>query len=558
MSRTQPAEDKEVKNLPSWVPDLSVGDVDFFESEESYLSACTHKELYILDFEGNVMIFAASPFDRIVSIGESFDEIQDFGSLVKFLTVFLDVGPVYEHTKEKMLVVMRRTLIADTLDLDSQDEVALMKKEYDMQAALDQWLFRLVCYCLRADPEGSDSGSESGSDSGSGSGSGSEDGSEGGSNGEWSTDQEKDSDGPKSLGSEATTTVEDLPAKVVASEQLHLERLTNLTMEPPIESQDVSVETKIEAAEPASASSETQSTTPSRALRRAAAASRKSAREALLETFLSDPPGTLHASMSILGFPDPSTYSLLEPAILRGAASCQHKMADFPVDELFSHMWCAGDPYASSWFYTMRNKVPFRTEKGFVGIGAAVEVGDEIFWVEGAASMYVLRPREKKGDGEYSSPREEKQENLWPTSPVTDRGSSEKMEVPLLSPVEPETTEVEEPVSEGVSEATAPKDKEILPPLPESPIGYPAKKSKLKQGAQPKKASEREEGREDDSEEAGADAETSSSSGSSEDSYEEGGDFTLGGEVYVHGLMCGEAFKDGKGDDIVFQKVRIY
>jgi len=53
----------------------------------------------------------------------------------------------------------------------------------------------------------------------------------------------------------------------------------------------------------------------------------------------------------------------------------------------------------------------------------------------------------------------------------------------------------------------------------------------------------------------GSDSDSSSSSGAS---YDEGGEYTLRGEVYIHGIMYGEAFRDGKGDDIVFKKVMIY
>lgn len=50
----------------------------------------------------------------------------------------------------------------------------------------------------------------------------------------------------------------------------------------------------------------------------------------------------------------------------------------------------------------------------------------------------------------------------------------------------------------------------------------------------------------------------SSSSSSSGGLYENGEHFTLVGEVYLHGVMYGEMFKEDKVDEVVFKEVRVH
>lgn len=72
----------------------------------------------------------------------------------------------FMHTGEDITVVMRRVLIADRLELEAQNEVAMMDTEYDIQGAFEQWLCRLICYALRVVAKGSDAESETGSEIG--------------------------------------------------------------------------------------------------------------------------------------------------------------------------------------------------------------------------------------------------------------------------------------------------------------------------------------------------------------------------------------------------------
>jgi hypothetical protein len=574
LSRAQDMEAKEVKGLPSWVPDLSVEEMDYFESEESYLKAANNQKRYTLDFEGDVLILAAAPFDRIVAIGETFDEIQSNGSIVNFLKVFLDIGSEYEHTKEDITVAMRRVLIADRLDLDSQDEVGLMDHEYDMQAAFEKWCFRLICYALKTDPVESDSDSDSDSESDS----------------ESADEAEKSSAYYNTKESEPEVDVQtlDLIPKLVPDVQ-HKLRLQNdlsnseVILETAMETpEDTPKETMVDAAETSEHRVGVDDpTTPSagdlkkarKIEMKAEMKARKAVRISLLETLLDDPMNALHSSMSILGFPDPSSYALLEPTFRRGAAACQHRMSDFPVDELFESMWCGNDPFASSWFYTARNKIPFRTEKGYIGLGVeTIRVGDEVFFVEGASAMYVLRPTVPEEDKTKieEEEKEERDEHHASTSAIKDetpamadysnsKEEGEKMDVPMISPIEDSPSHLEIHTSNTNSQDD---------PEEKADKSQEGNEGKHHSGV---RETDKEE-LEGESDEGGADTESTSgstngsdsgstssdSSSSSGLSYDHGGNYTLAGEVYMHGIMYGEAFKDGKGDDIVYKQVRIH
>lgn len=98
LSRAQDESNKKIKNLPSWVPDLTAHEPYCFEREESYLNSWSGEGISLaLYFEGNIMVLAASQFDRIVAVGETLWTIRDRGTIREFLKVFLDAGQVYAY-----------------------------------------------------------------------------------------------------------------------------------------------------------------------------------------------------------------------------------------------------------------------------------------------------------------------------------------------------------------------------------------------------------------------------------------------------------------------------
>ncbi len=112
-----------------------------------------------------------------------------------------------------------------------------------------------------------------------------------------------------------------------------------------------------------------------------------------LEIFLTNPQTSVPEVMESLGFPDASEYAPLEPPILNGAL-CQLSINDF-IGKLGLMIWlhCHDDPFTSSWSHKCANNIVFRTECGYVGLAQdKVYVGEEVYLVDDASSIYILRP----------------------------------------------------------------------------------------------------------------------------------------------------------------------
>lgn len=72
-------------------------------------------------------------------------------------------------------------------------------------------------------------------------------------------------------------------------------------------------------------------------------------------------------------------------------------MADFAGDvDFFRTMRCHEDPYAQAFYrYAYHGRVPFRTERGYLGLTVeSTVVGDDVYLVEGAGTLYILRAKE--------------------------------------------------------------------------------------------------------------------------------------------------------------------
>ncbi|KAE8451112.1 hypothetical protein EG329_004784 [Mollisiaceae sp. DMI_Dod_QoI] len=572
LSFVQNVEEKTTPYLPSWVPDLAVERVTGFNFEESYLEAATTEKgsSFTLDFDGDVLVLAASLWDRVVEVGDSRANVR-VGFLENSLKVFLNAGPEYSFTKESISVAMRRTLIADRLHIDSQDKIELMDEEYDLQAAFDKLLFRLICWALKRRSE-DDNNIVSGSNidiNGDGdSGAIREISSIG--TGQNNTNQNiiEDRSGDISKHARnisrselrATSHETELRLVEVEEERVQDDKIQSL---PPLFAEDTTNEKDTE--------SDLEATMD---------AGEQAALSSILESFLKSPADELPEVMKILGFPNITDYAPLEASILDGARLCQYKLADFTDDGgLFPATGCHLDPYANCWYVNAYDRIPFRTERGYVGLAIdSVSVGDDVYLVEGAGALYILRP---KVDSRFAERTDDEDE------PFPDRASDDDVSMKLeasvasLSALGPKEKEIK---SGGNGEWKSPdpfswpdfrssmevgmNDEETL----EGINGNPIKKNKamsripkqnkkddlIEDDGRNSDDESKKSTKDDSSDGNGSSGGTSDDSGDSsrESSYEDGGSFTLGGEVYVHGIMYGEAFADG--NEVVFKKVRIY
>jgi hypothetical protein len=206
-------------------------------------------------------------------------------------------------------------------------------------------------------------------------------------------------------------------------------------------------------------------------------------------------------------------------------------------------MQCRTDPYAQSWWNRNINRAAFRTERGYVGLAdKSTRVGDGVYLVEGAAVCYILRPIQ---DTELSSDR-------------IQAGAEAKE-------TQTEEKELLDPESLGRNYGNKGQSGNNGERQPH--YKYEQKDGKKLRGMwlrkarghtwDPQKRKYVRVGFEDEAtEEVANEGIGHLHITSSEASYEDGGSFTLAGEVCLHGIMHGEAFANS--NKVVFKEVRIH
>jgi len=532
LSYPQCMEGKKTPNLPSWVTDLAAETNVKFQSPQSSFQAATVDEgsRFTLEFEGDALVLAAYPWDRVVEVGDSWKDMSA-GRIKSFLKVFLNIGSEYSFTNECLPVAMRRILITDRLDPDSHDKVDLTDKEYDLQASFNRILFRLICYSLKM---GAADDSDSGSSSDSNSSTSREVCSIGG--GYSNTNQDsvecdmEDGSNQQNFGPRPRlgVTLHETKGGVKEAEE---DKTQDDNIQLPISpSSEKYINSKIirESNE-----------------RSAIESIEQISRILMLERFFQSPEEELPRVMGTLGFPNITDYAPLEASILDGARLCQQEMADFARDvDFFSTVWSHSDPYASSWGYYTHGRVPFRTERGYLGLAVdSAVVGDDVYLVEGAGTPYILRA---KDDSRFA-------ENFNGEDGKMSGDKTLQASNPLSSPGYMEMEFNDKEAHQDFGGNTITKNKATADVRKTSQKQSPRENEWLQSAVE-----DSEESIVGSSNESSGSSERSNTSGDSpiEASYENGGAFTLRGEVYLHGIMHGEAL--AKENGVVFKKVRIY
>ena len=137
----------EIKNLPSWVPDLSIMQWPVpFEFSKTKFSAA-NRDRWVPDWNDDVLILHGHLLDLVALTSETQVEIRSGEGIFRMLQIFLESGSFY---KQHIGVTIFKLFVTDGLDPIQLHEISTMDKKYNVKASFEKILFTLICFALHA------------------------------------------------------------------------------------------------------------------------------------------------------------------------------------------------------------------------------------------------------------------------------------------------------------------------------------------------------------------------------------------------------------------------